>query len=81
MTLYQHFKGGLYIVTADKALEATNGNHQGDTRVNYVACINGVTFSREFTEFHENVEYEGKTGPRFRAIMDPADIMPNGGHP
>jgi hypothetical protein len=80
MKLYQHFKGGLYIVTSDNALEATNGNEQGDRRVAYTACINEVQYSREFNEFHELIEYEGKTGPRFRFIADPADIMPNGGH-
>ena len=81
MKLYQHFKGGLYIVTCEEAIDTTNGSEHSDTRVTYCSCVDGAVFSREHWEFHENVEHEGKTGPRFRFIADPADIMPEGGHP
>lgn len=81
MKLYQHFKGGLYIVTSDGSLDATNGHEQSDLRVTYYGCADGGCYNRERSEFHENVEHEGKTGPRFRVIADAADIMPKGGHP
>lgn len=81
MNLYQHFKGGLYIVTSDSAVDATNSNDQGEARVAYCSIFDNRHFSREFTEFHQIVEHEGKLGPRFRVILDAADIMPEGGHP
>jgi hypothetical protein len=84
MKLYQHYKGGLYVVTDEHALDATNEKSlyvgTGAARVAY-CDLQDNKFSREFHEFHEDVEYQGKVGPRFRAITDAADIMPEGGHP
>ncbi len=77
--LYQHFKGGLYVVSVGVAHDATNGSERA--LVVYSSISDGNYYCREHTEFHENVEYEGKTGPRFRVITDAADIMPEGGHP
>lgn len=81
LKLYQHFKGGLYIVISSHANDATNNATCEDRVVVYSCVFTGATYTREFSEFHENVELEGKRGPRFRAIADPADIMPEGGHP
>jgi hypothetical protein len=93
MKLYQHYKGGLYIVTEQYAVN-TNAEHyfdiDGNMRVPppgnhfvhyYDNKKGGQGFVRPFKEFHEDVEYQGKVGPRFRAITDAADIMPEGGHP
>jgi hypothetical protein len=83
LKLYQHFKGGLYVVTGESSQNVTNGEPTGliSKMVTYYRCSDGGSFARQFDEFHENVEHEGKTGPRFRFIADSADIMPNGGHP
>jgi hypothetical protein len=81
MRLYQHYKGGLYIVTNPETLNATNEAQHGEIFVFYTCLQDNVSFVRPLSEFHENVEYEGRTGPRFRFIADAADIMHNGGHP
>ena len=83
MTLYQHYKGGLYVVIDLSTINATNTNSPCKNReyVTYMCVRDDTTFIRESTEFLGNVEYKGKTGPRFRVIMDAADIMPEGGHP
>lgn len=84
MKLYQHYKGGLYIVTEQYAVN-TDAPALHDPTHHFVHYYDiqqdGQGFVRPFEEFHEKVEHEGKTGPRFRFIADPADIMPNGGHP
>ncbi len=81
MKLYQHFKGGLYVTINNFLPDVTNDAPEGQMFVAYSCMISGLEYVREFSEFHENVEYKGKTGPRFRVIADPADIMPEGGHP
>jgi hypothetical protein len=77
MKLYQHFKGDLYVVTNDEVIDCPTG----DKLVSYTRVTDGASYVRLFSQFHENVEHKGKTGPRFRVITDPADIMPKGGHP
>lgn len=77
MQLYQHYLGALFVLIHDD-IEV---NEDGKT---YVVCCRLVDNDFQiftFSKFHENVEHEGKTGPRFRFIADPADIMPKGGHP
>jgi hypothetical protein len=83
MKLYQHYKGGLYIVPGEeRAIDATNDTPRGDRAVVvYYSIPEEKAFVRDAYEFNENVEHKGKTGPRFRFIADAADIMPNGGHP
>lgn len=82
MKLYQHFTGGLYVVIDREAVDVTNGiDDTKRDRIAYYSLDEDKLFVRDFHEFHENVEYAGKTGPRFRVIMDAADIMPEGGHP
>lgn len=81
MRLYQHFKGGLYIVTDMTTKDSTNREGNGVNLVSYFSLEMQAHYVRRYDEFHESVEYEGKTGPRFRFIADPADIMPEGGHP
>lgn len=83
MKLYQHFKGGLYAVKSFVVKDATgsrNGGRSGSF-VLYESLETEETYIRRYDEFHEKVEHKGKTGPRFRFIADPADIMPEGGHP
>lgn len=84
MKLYQHYKGGLYVTTNDSLPNITNGSASRSASQRFVAysCMaSGNEYLREFQEFHEDVEYKGKTGPRFRVIVDAADIMTKGGHP
>lgn len=85
MKLYQHFKGGLYVVIDEHVYDWTNVTVENGPRhlVLYHPLTGGpdLTGTREFDQFHENVEHDGKVGPRFRFIADSADIMPNGGHP
>lgn len=80
MTLYQHYKGGLYVVISPSTINATNVRDDFDY-VTYICVRDDQTFIRTGAEFFGNVEHEGKTGPRFRVIMDAADIMSEGGHP
>jgi len=83
--LYQHFKGGLYLVLDETALDATNHNVEPERDYVIYRALTGEStgrvFIREQCEFHENVEHDGRTGPRFRVIADSADIMLDGGHP
>jgi hypothetical protein len=84
MRLYQHYKGGLYIVTDHYSIDTHTVLEDGEHFVHYFSATgdSGTQgFVRPWKNFHENVEHEGKTGPRFRVIADPADIMPEGGHP
>ena len=81
MKLYQHYKGSLYVVTDFTTKDATNKQGHGVNLVVYHSLDTEAQYVRRYDEFHENVEYEGRLGPRFRFIADPADIMPNGGHP
>jgi len=84
MRLYQHFKGGLYIVTDSYSVDTASVLDHNECFVHYFDALGGAGaqgFVRPWKEFHENVEHEGKVGPRFRVIADPADIMPEGGHP
>jgi hypothetical protein len=84
MKLYQHFKGGLYVVTGSCVINADNTKESSVEEIVYFGLTGmseGMYFTRPLKQFHENVEHEGKVGPRFRYIADPADIMPEGGHP
>ena len=80
MKLYQHYLGDLYVVTNDEV------NHQfpetNQFLVLHTRLLDGVTFVLPFDDFHSSYAvHRGKDGPRFRFIADPADIMPEGGHP
>ena len=85
MQLYQHYLGALYVVTHESTFNVAGNRAQPadapDVFVSYTRLADGASYVRPFAEFHENIEHEGKTGPRFRFIADPADVMPEGGHP
>lgn len=85
MMLYQHFKGGLYIVTGEH-YDATNppvstekGAYPSKVLVSYFCCMTGVSYTREKQEFEETVSYQGRSGPRFRPIACSEDIAVDGG--
>jgi hypothetical protein len=81
MQLYQHYKGGLYVVTDVAVKDSTNRQPRGQNFVLYYSLEMQAHYVRNYEEFHENVEHEGRTGPRFRFIADPSDIMLDGGLP
>lgn len=68
--LYQHYKGGLYVVIA----EATDSTNSADDEpfVVYYSLTTRRHFIRAYDEFHEDAE---PGIPRFRRVDSPADVV------
>lgn len=79
MKLYQHYLGELFLVIDDCPVRI-NGTSVG-TFISCIRLLDNRPQIYEFEEFHGNVTHEGRVGPQFRVIADPADVMPHGGHP
>ncbi len=59
--VYQHYKGGLYVIIAVCLLEATK-----EHLIVYKSLINGVVWCRPKQEFTELVNVEGNNVNRFK---------------
>lgn len=70
---YRHYKGEMYRIIGFTT-DATN-ERNNEILVHYIASYgNYETYSRTLAEFTENVEYEGKTMPRFTFERE-ADVL------
>lgn len=72
MKLYQHYKGGLYVMVDNNADDSTNaeqGRHR--TLVVYYSVATGMYHVRDRDEFFENVDGI----PRFREVKTPGEIQ------
>lgn len=82
MKLYQHYKGGLYIVLDQETINATNASNApalGDfaeeqTLVTYYCIKNRKYFVRELKEFHEFLDLGDRKVLRFRYISDALEV-------
>lgn len=63
---WRHYKGDLYIVKGHVVKESTE-----EVEVCYQAMIAplSIPWSRPINEWNESVEYEGKSVPRFKMIL------------
>ncbi len=75
MKLYQHYKGGLYIVIGD-ASDSNNTRPRDPLQVMYYSIRKGTWHIRTHLEFHEFVKQDeqGHRTLRFQEVVFPQDI-------
>lgn len=64
-SIYQHFKGNLYIVIA-----VSTHTETGEKYVTYRNVMSNEIWSRPYNMFIEFISRDGYNGPRFRLIRD-----------
>lgn len=69
MKTYRHFKGALYRVLLEDVHDVNNGARFDRLSVIYQNAEGGPLCSRFADEFHQTVEHQGQTVPRFTLIQ------------
>lgn len=71
--LYQHWKGGLYILLAIADDSTNEGAHEGPLAV-YFSVLYKKVHVRKLAEFQEEVPTQNGWVPRFKPIDGPTDL-------